>query len=205
MLYLALSMATIASCAATFGVEGRIRGGTSRRKDDPTVVDVLLSTPSRDEMSSLRRPGRKDRATSPAAGDSVDRFVEECEAFLLSPDAAEDGVISQIDFADMLLNNCRIDDICPEDYELMFEQLDVDLQLDFIEGVCPPRGSFECILDLYKMWLDGGVFGFPADTADVDILVRSLCVSIYPDAVESGFASAGESLFSMLRREFSYL
>jgi hypothetical protein len=185
--------------AMAFGVvEGRslFRGGRTR-KTTTSVVDVLISAPS---SSSLRR--RRPRSSGrreDRAGDAglEDGFVRECEVYLLSSEAAVDGIVSQSDYAGMLLSHCRLDGPCPpdDDRELTFEMLDVDLQLDFIEGACPapPLGRFDCILDLYGMWLDGGLFGMPAREAGVGDAVRDLCVSAYPDAVDAGFArSAGE-------------
>jgi len=176
---------------------GLLRGGGSTRRTMPVIMDVLLADPS----SSLRRrrPRSGSRRDQAVDAGREDGFVRECEAYLLSPEAAEDGIVSQSDYAGMLLSHCRLDGPCPppcdDRDELTFEMLDVDLQLDFIEGACPlpPRGRFDCILDLYGMWLDGGVFGMPARGAGAGDAVRDLCVSTYPDAVDAGFArSTGE-------------
>ena len=195
-----LYLATVAFAVAE-GRRSLLRGGGSTRRTMP-VMDALLSDPS---SSSLRRRrprsagSRRDQAVD--GGREEDGFVRDCEAYLLSPEAAEDGIVSQSDYAGMLLSHCRLDGLCPpspddrDRDELTFEMLNAHLQLDFIEGACPlpPRGRFDCVLGLYGMWLDGGVFGMPAREAGVGDAVRDLCASTYPDAVDAGFArSAGE-------------
>ena len=122
-------------------------------------------------------------------------FVRGCKTSLLSSQTTNDGIISQIDFTTMLLDQCQLDDLCPSNYQLTFDQLTVALQMDFIDGVCPMDDRFECISGLYEMWVDTGMFGFRADDPDIVDLVSNVCISTFRDAVDSGFAkSAGEDI-----------
>ena len=123
-------------------------------------------------------------------------FVRGCKTSLLSSQTTNDGIISQIDFTTMLLDQCQLDDfLCPSNYQLTFDQLTVALQMDFIDGVCPMDDRFECISGLYELWVDTGMFGFRADDPDIVDLVSNVCISTFRDAVDSGFAkSAGEDI-----------
>ncbi|KAL3822455.1 hypothetical protein ACHAXA_006883 [Cyclostephanos tholiformis] len=119
-------------------------------------------------------------------------------SYLLSPISIEDGIVSQCDLVDMLLYSCRLRGPCSDDDEndrhrdgLSFETLDIDLQLNFIEVICPPmNGKFDCVVDLYEMWLDIGIFGFAANYDDhaLNDTVRETCLMTYPHAIEMGLA-----------------
>jgi hypothetical protein len=148
---------------------------------------------------------RHIQETTPTTNDDDDEarttFVEQCTSFLLSSDIIHDGIISQIDFVDMLLHQCQLDNLCNDGLRLNFGQLDINLRVKFIRGICvrsnddyPER--FECIYKLYEMMRDESIFGFNATVDGVDSLVKEMCYATYLDAVHFGFVkSRGEPLF----------
>ena len=81
--------------------------------------------------------------------------------------------------------------MCPYK-KLKFEQLDINLQLKFINGICYHQDrvdKFICIKSLNVMWLEGKLFGFELDgDEDVDTLVYDMCTDTYADAVKMGLA-----------------
>jgi hypothetical protein len=214
----------LAIVATTLGaVEGRrnVRGRSTHDDRPKTHVptsffDATTShsssssrrrRPGSSNSSTRRREGRDDQVASLGSPPTAkDEYARECMSYLLSPKSIEDGMISQYDLVDMLLTVCRFHGPCLDDddhaHDLTFDTLDVDLQLSFIEVVCPPiEGKFDCVLDLYGTWLDYGIFGFVIaydddddddddDHRSLDDVVRETCVATYPHAVEMGLATS---------------
>lgn len=164
-----------------------LRGG--HQTTDHSSANDIFSLALRDE--SLLLGSQRRIQAIPADGQDGGEYIQQCESFLSDPNVADDGIISQIDFADMLLHQCHLDNLCPNKFTLKFEQLDVPLQLKFIKGICHHEeltDRFDCIRDLEDMWLEGDEFGFDADAEDVDDLVKDMCLETFVDAVEMGFA-----------------
>ena len=180
----------------------------SQRRQGPRKMNLfhsLLQHPwrSRDHLFDSMDDGWGQRMTSffkdiKLASAGEEQYVRRCKRYLLSPQSTEDEILSQINYTDMLVDQCRLNDQCLLPIAVTFDQLDVALQMAFIDGLCPSAtltndDRFECISNLYEMWLDGGVFGFHADDPDIGDLVSNMCVSTYPAAVNSGIAkSVGE-------------
>jgi hypothetical protein len=223
-----LAMAALVAAEGVRG--GDVRGGGSSpppRRDEgipttrvrtPSIIDVATSRsssshrPRRRSRPRRRGEGRDDLVASSIGSSPIaakDDYVRECASYLLSPTSIEDGLLSQYDLVDMLLGVCRLRGPCLDDgddhVDLTFDALSVDLQLSFIEVVCPldMRNKFDCVLDLYRTWLDYGIFGFviPYDDDDeeedddrrsLDDVVRETCVATYPYAVEMGLLATSE-------------
>ncbi|KAL9184095.1 LOW QUALITY PROTEIN: hypothetical protein ACHAXT_002181 [Thalassiosira profunda] len=175
--------------------------GASLSSEVASSLDVFSLTLQAD---AAQQPAwaRERRVQSPPNDAVKDGYVEECQASLLSDDSLEDGLISQAEFADMLFNLCLRNIACPHRGavlrgELSFEQLELSLQLDFVNGVCPQKGPKrrECILGLNEMWLEGNEFGLLVDEVDgvgLERLVHDMCIATSEDVVSLGFASGPE-------------
>ena len=187
-----------------------LRGGAIRRQEqqrrhlfhsfNPTVDIYWLALNHHDNHPSPLPASHRQ------IQDSTHSFVQQCTSFLLSSDIIHDGIISQIDFVDMLLHQCRLENLCNNGLKLNFGQLDVSLRKKFIRGICNPSTSgdvdgdgdgdhppeesrFECIYKLYEMMREESIFGFDANVAGVDVLVKDMCYETYPGAVDFGFVS----------------
>lgn len=199
-----------------------LRGGAIRRQEqqrrhlfhsfNPTVDIYWLALHHHDNHPSpLPASHRQIQDSTPPTNNVHDdarrhSFVQQCTSFLLSSDIIHDGIISQIDFVDMLLHQCRLENLCNNGLKLNFGQLDVSLRKKFIRGICNPSTSgdvdgdgdgdhppeesrFECIYKLYEMMREESIFGFDANVAGVDVLVKDMCYETYPGAVDFGFVS----------------
>ena len=198
-----------------------LRGGTIRRQEqqrrqllhsfNPTVDIYWLALHHHHDPSPLPASHRQIQDSTPPTNNVHDddarrhSFVQQCTSFLLSSDIIHDGIISQIDFVDMLLHQCRLENLCNiSGLKLNFGQLDVSLRKKFIRGICKPTTSgdgdgdgdyppeesrFECIYKLYEMMREESIFGFDANVAGVDVLVKDMCYETYPGAVDFGFVS----------------
>ena len=163
----------------------------------------IFSSALRDKAWLLDRSSSGRRVQQAAnGGDLRDEWTKGCASLLAREDVVEDGIISQNEFATMLLSQCggRLDGPCPhKGKKLKFEQLDTNLQLDFIRGICPQEeveDRIDCIYNLNEMWLETDAFGFETGDENVDVLVHDMCFETYSDAVEMGFAgSSGESRY----------
>lgn len=163
----------------------------------------IFSSALRDKAWLLDRSSSGRRVQQAAnGGDLRDEWTKGCISLLAREDVVEDGIISQNEFATMLLSQCRgrLDGPCPhKGKKLKFEQLDTNLQLDFIRGICPQEeveDRIDCIYNLNEMWLETDAFGFETGDENVDVLVHDMCFETYSDAVEMGFAgSSGESRY----------
>ena len=92
-----------------------------------------------------------------------DEYVQQCSAFLTSENVVADGIISQDDFVDFMLTQCQAEGVCSEETTLGFEQLDINVQLKFIMGVCSQEDFTDrsnCIYNLHDQWLENEIFGF---------------------------------------------
>ena len=118
----------------------------------------------------------------------IDSFVAECNNVLLSPEFVEDNIVSQIEFASFLMNRCRAEGLCEDSSKVSFEQLDLQLQLDFILGACGD-GTVECIGELEADWRNGTHFGFDAEDEDIENSVDKLCMKAYDYAISMGLVN----------------
>jgi len=122
--------------------------------------------------------------------DSGIPFVDDCTSYLLSPNALEDGVISQTEYTQFLAHHCIQLDLCDDGTVIEFEQLDINLQLEFILGVCNHEYQAEkvqCVTNLEVMWKDNRQFGF--DVNNIDMLsfdVMDMCANTYNHVLEMG-------------------
>ena len=171
-------------------MEHHLRGNAPPpTRADNALNDVFALALRREESTTLIHPSRRIQTS-----DVHDAYVQECESYLLDPSIANDGIISQTDFANMLLYQCHLDDECADTFpSLKFEQLDLNLQLKFINGICYHDAVAErvkCIQNLNDMWVEGDEFGFVVDDTDddVDMLVHEMCSKTFVDAVEMGLA-----------------
>jgi len=166
--------------------------GRGNQKTERTLHDIFLTAY---RIVSPQQSHHKRIQTIPAVNNNSDlksTYIQQCQSYLLDdPSITNDGIISQVDFANMLLNQCQQLDMCPHK-KLKFEQLDINLQLKFINGICYHQDrvdKFNCIKNLNVMWLEGELFGFELDgDEDVDTLVYDMCTDTYTDAVKMGFA-----------------
>jgi len=113
---------------------------------------------------------------------------------LLASSVTEDGIISQIDFAKFLGRLCieRSEGDCDGSSGIAFEELNVNLQLQFILDVCSHRkGEKEvCIEHLQTMWREGDEFGFVVASGEQQRLrqqVKDFCLDSYQYALDMGF------------------
>ena len=158
-----------------------------RRRPSSDIFSVALRF--HDSFStSLLRPTQQRRAR---ADNLLSDYVHECTSFLLSQNVLADGIISQNEFVDFMLLQCRAEDICPNDTKLQFEQLDISVQLKFIMGICSHEDFADrsnCIYDLHDQWLENKLFGFKVNESDnTQSLIRNMCTEVYVDAVKMGF------------------
>ena len=188
IMLLALSVGT--SYTNVQAMEHHLRGNAPPpTRADNALNDVFALALRREESTTLIHPSRRIQTS-----DVHDAYVQECESYLLDPSIANDGIISQTDFANMLLYQCHLDDECADTFpSLKFEQLDLNLQLKFINGICYHDAVAErvkCIQNLNDMWVEGDEFGFVVDDTDddVDMLVHEMCSKTFVDAVEMGLA-----------------
>ena len=184
-----LSLLSVVCCNA---VEQQHLRGRGNQKTERTLHDIFLT--ALDEDVSPQQSHHKRIQTIPTANNSDLKrtYIQQCQSYLLdNPSITNDGIISQVDFANMLLSQCQQLDMCPYK-KLKFEQLDINLQLKFINGICYHQDrvdKFNCIKNLNVMWLEGDLFGFELDgDEDVDTLVYDMCTDTYADAVKMGFA-----------------
>ena len=124
-------------------------------------------------------------------------YVESCRSYLLAPEIVSDGLVSQIEFAAFLLEHCRSQQLCQPRFRLTFEQLDVSIQLKFINGICSSGAEisdrFDCILELNSMYVEGNRFGFLTGDPRLDWRVEEMCSESFPDVAAMGLTkSEGE-------------
>lgn len=153
------------------------------------VHDTSSSSP----LLPQRRRARTDNL--------LDEYVHQCSTFLTSENVVADGIISQDEFVDFMLMQCQSEDVCPEEMKLKFEQLDINVQLKFVMGICSQEDFTErsnCIYDLHDQWLESNLFGFSThdENENTQSLIRSMCTEVYVDAVKMGFTrTAGKWLY----------
>jgi len=117
-------------------------------------------------------------------------FVDDCTSYLLSPDTLKDGIISQTEYTQFLAHHCIEQELCDDETFIEFEQLDINLQLEFVLGVCNHEDQAEkvqCVTNLEVMWRDNRQFGF--DVNDNDLLsfdVMDMCASTYNHVLDMG-------------------
>jgi len=188
--YIGLLLAlSVVSCNAA--EQQHLRGRGNQKKE--RSLNGIFSTAYR--IVSPQQSYNKRMQTIPTVNnnDLKSTYIQQCQTYLLDDSSfTNDGIISQVDFANMLLNQCQLElDMCPYK-KLKFEQLDINLQLKFINGICYHQDrvdKFNCIKNLNVMWLEGELFGFELDgDEDVDTLVYDMCTDTYTDAVKMGFA-----------------
>ena len=129
------------------------------------------------------------------------KFEEECKDVLLSPSVLDDGIVSQIEFTSFLGDRCIAEGLCDGQSKIAFENLDVELQLDFILGACRASAEAEdCVDDLKAAY--GTHFGYDAGSEDLEAMVGKLCHSAFEYALSNGLAeTSGECIL----RARSYL
>ena len=118
-------------------------------------------------------------------------FVDDCTSYLLSPDTLKDGIISQTEYTQFLAHHCIEQELCDEGTVVEFEQLDINLQLEFVLGVCNHEdqvGKVQCVTNLEVMWRDNQQFGFVNDN-DMNLLsndVMDMCANTYNHVLDMG-------------------
>ncbi len=127
-----------------------------------------------------------------ARDDLLNDWVQQCSTFLTSQNVVADGVISQNEFVDFMVTQCHAEDVCPKKMNLKFEQLDLNVQLKFISGICYHEDFADrsnCIYDLHDQWLENNTFGFKIDDEGdhTQSLIHSMCTEVYIDVVRMGF------------------
>ena len=153
------------------------------------VHDTSSSSP----LLPQRRRARTDNL--------LDEYVHQCSTFLTSENVVADGIISQDEFVDFMLMQCQAEDVCHEEMKLKFEQLDINVQLKFVMGICSQEDFTQrsnCIYDLHDQWLESNLFGFSThdENENTQSLIRSMCTEVYVDAVKMGFTrTAGKWLY----------
>lgn len=168
--------------AISLGVDGSgsqlLRGSRRRLQDD--VFNVAI----------YNEPSQTMRRVQSTTNSLHNDYVAACSTYLMSADVTEDGIISQHEFVDFLLNQCRAEEICPKKMRLNFEKLDVNVQMKFIRGICHQEDFVDrsrCIYGLHEMWLDENMFGFrTGEDEDTQSLVQNMCSDIYPDIGQLG-------------------
>ncbi len=168
--------------AISLGVDGSqlLRGSRRRLQDD--VFNVAI----------YHEPSQKSRRVQSTTNSLHlhNDYVAACSTYLTSPEVTEDGIISQHEFVDFLLNQCHFEEICPKKMKLNFEKLDVNVQMKFIRGICYQEDFVDrsrCIYGLHEMWLDENMFGFrTGEDDDTQSLVQNMCSEIYPDIGQLG-------------------
>ena len=139
-------MLLVLSVSCNAAVEHRhLRGGYQRETD--IALDNVFSLALRDENVTPDQTSRRIQ-TAPW-NDVQSTYINDCTTYLLDPDITNDGIISQKEFANMLLHQCRLEEMCkkgPRRYK--FEKLNLNLQLKFINGICyhdDRADKFNCI------------------------------------------------------------
>ncbi len=158
------------------------------RRSVNDVFDLALRVHD-SSTSSLLPPQQRRRER---ADDLLDEYIQQCNTFLTSEAVVADGTISQHDFVDFMLMQCRAEGACPEEMTLSFEQLEIKVQLKFIMGVCSQEDYTDrsnCIYDLKHQWLESKLFGFRANDEDdnTQLLIHNMCTEVYVDAAKMGF------------------
>ena len=115
-------------------------------------------------------------------------FTTECKAVLLSPAFLEDNIVSQIEFTSFLMDRCRAEGMCDQRSKVSFEQLNPQLQLDFILGACQDD-IVECIGVLEASWRNGTHFGFNAEDEGIENSVDMLCSKAFDSAISMGLVN----------------
>lgn len=138
----------------------------------------------------LHEPSQTTRRVQSTANSLQTDYVAACSTYLTSADVTEDGIVSQHEFTEFLLNQCSLEEICPKKMKLSFEKLDINVQMKFIRGICYQEDFVEwsrCIYDLHEMWLAENMFGFrTGEDEDTKSLVQNMCSDIYPDIGQLG-------------------
>ena len=143
---LLLALSVLVCCNAIEQQHLRGRGNQKTVR----ALDGIFSTAYR--ILSPQQSYHKRIQTIPAANNNdvlKSTYIQQCQSYLLDDSSiTNDGIISQVDFANMLLNQCQLElDMCPHK-KLKFEQLDINLQLKFINGICYHQDrvdKFNCI------------------------------------------------------------
>lgn len=128
------------------------------------------------EIAMLDAMLRSYAAAATAASTSVQQqsslvakqneFLQECRSYILSDQVIGDGLISQLDTTDFLIDFCVYkSQVCEPDYTTVFEALDFRLQLSFTRFNCPYRydgpQDDQCLDELDAQ---GDVFGYVLST-----------------------------------------
>lgn len=184
--YHLLLMSAIYSLVATADNGKFLRG----RRTLNDVFSVALHTHDTSAAAHVPHPPLRRRR---ARSDLLDEWVHQCSTFLSSETVVADGIISQNEFADFIVMQCRAEDVCPKEMKLKFEQLDLNMQLKFIGSICHQEDFVDksnCIYDLHDMWLETNIFGYTTDdeSDNTQSLIHSMCSEVYIDAVRMGFA-----------------
>ena len=124
-------------------------------------------------------------------------FVDDCTNYLLSPNGLDDGIVSDMEFAQFLSYHCIKRGLCNYGTAIAFEELDVGIQLEFVFGVCSheeqtKKEKVQCIDDLEMMWTHGDQFGFHVNDyylGGLTVDVRSMCINAYGYALEMGLTA----------------
>lgn len=128
---------------------------------------------------------------------------------LLASSVTEDGIISQDDFAKFLSSLCiKRSGVACDGSSVTFEELNINLQLQFILDVCSHRKDEEevCIEHLQMMWREGDDFGFVVVSGEQQMLrqqVTDFCVDSYQYAVDMGFVEHGRSYIYVQARRYT--
>jgi len=166
----------------------------------PTMKPSLIpsSGPSRQPVFPTISPSSSWPSTHSPTVSSIPKdhqesgipFVDDCTSYLLSPDTLEDGIISQTEYTQFLARHCIQQDLCDDGTVVEFEQLDINLQLEFVLGVCNHEDQVrkvQCVTNLEVMWRDNQQFGF--DVNDNDMLsndVMDMCANTYNHVLDMG-------------------
>ena len=187
--YALLLMSAVSFCAAV-AVGAAANKGKFLRGRRPLNDVFSAALRVHDPASSSPLPLQRRRAR---ADNVLDEYVHQCSTFLTSENVVADGIISQDEFVEFMLLQCRAEDVCPEKTKLTFEQLDINVQLKFVMGVCSQQDFTErsnCIYNLHDQWLESKLFGFSTydENENTQSLIHSMCTEVYVDAVKMGFA-----------------
>lgn len=106
-------------------------------QEQPTSTIVATAILNQSLMSSFAS------ATATEQLNSLEReeFLQECRAYILSDQVLADGLISQVDTTNFLVDFCIEAQVCEPGYETSFEALDFRLQLSFTRFICPFRND----------------------------------------------------------------
>jgi hypothetical protein len=156
----------------TINDSSQLRWDSQQQQQQQTTTTSNVSFVAAALSDSLMSSFAAATATEQSNSSERDEFLQECRAYILSDQVLGDGLISQVDTTNFLIDFCIKAQVCEPGYEIEFQALDFRLQLSFTRFNCPFRNDGpqdeECLDNLGAQGNDefGYVLSLPTPTVE---------------------------------------